>query len=173
MNYGSIKYADCANGPGMRVSVFVSGCRNHCPGCFQPETWDFEYGERFTLKTLCAISDELEKPFYDGISILGGDPLEPENENCVFALAVQAKKHRKTVWIYTGYTWERIMGMKWHQIHGGATDLLLRYTDVLVDGPFIEAEKDITLDFRGSRNQRLINVPESLRKGHAVLWEGE
>ena len=102
MNYGSIKLADCANGPGMRVSLFVSGCRNHCEGCFQPETWDFNFGKKFTYDTHLDILTEVMKPFYDGVSILGGDPMEYENEWGILPLIMGVKLLRKTVWVYTG-----------------------------------------------------------------------
>ena len=173
MNYGSIKLADCANGPGMRVSLFVSGCRNHCEGCFQPETWDFNFGKKFTYDTHLDILTEVMKPFYDGVSILGGDPMEYENEWGILPLIMGVKLLRKTVWVYTGYTWEDLMGWDWKGNCNGITRQILENTDVLVDGPFIEAEKDISLLFRGSRNQRLINVPESLKTGRVVLWEGK
>lgn len=149
MNYGRIKKNDIANGPGVRVSLFVSGCRNHCPGCFNPETWDFAYGEPFTEKTEKEIISALSHPWIQGLSILGGEPMEPENQRVLlpFLKRVHALCPGKDVWLYTGCTWERVKGAR-----------ILRWVDVLVDGPFIESEKDITLAFRGSRNQRIIHL---------------
>ena len=152
MNYGRIKKNDIANGPGVRVSLFVSGCRNHCPGCFNPETWDFDYGEQFTKKTEKEIIKALRPSWIQGLSILGGDPMEPENQKALLPLLkrIRITCPGKDVWLYTGYTYEQIRDSE-----------ILKWVDVLVDGPFIEEEKDISLAFRGSRNQRII----PLRKG--------
>ena len=152
MNYGRIKKVDIANGPGVRVSLFVSGCRNHCPGCFNPETWDFAYGAPFTKKTEKEIIKALRPSWIQGFSILGGDPMEPENQRSLLPLLkrIRVMLPDKDVWLYTGYTYEQIREAE-----------ILKWIDVLVDGPFIEAEKDITLTFRGSRNQRII----PLKKG--------
>ena len=152
MNYGRIKKNDIANGPGVRVSLFVSGCRNHCPGCFNPETWDFEYGEPFTRKTEKEIIKALRPSWIQGLSILGGDPMEPENQKALLPLLkrIRIMCPDKDVWLYTGYTYEAVRDAE-----------ILKWVDVLVDGPFIEAEKDISLAFRGSRNQRII----PLKKG--------
>lgn len=152
MNYGRIKKNDIANGPGVRVSLFVSGCRNHCPGCFNPETWDFCYGEPFTKKTEKEIIKALRPSWIQGLSILGGDPMEPENKKALLPLLkrIRIMCPDKDVWLYTGYTYEAVKDSE-----------ILKWIDVLVDGPFIEAEKDITLTFRGSRNQRII----PLKKG--------
>ena len=149
MNYCGIKKTDIANGPGVRVSLFVSGCRNHCPGCFQPETWDFDYGEPFTKETEDEIIKALRPSWIQGLSILGGDPMEPENQSVLlpFLRRVKEELPEKDVWLYTGYLLERV-----------GTSPLLSYTDVVVDGPFIEAEKDAALAFRGSRNQRIIQL---------------
>ena len=151
MNYCGIKKTDIANGPGVRVSLFVSGCRNHCPGCFQPETWDFDYGAPFTEETEDEILTALRPSWIQGLSILGGDPMEPENQKALvqFLKRVKAELPEKDVWIYTGYLLEKI-----------SDSPLLQYADVLVDGPFMEAEKDISLAFRGSRNQRIIRLRE-------------
>ena len=154
MNYGAIKKVDIANGPGVRVSLFVSGCRNHCKGCFQPETWDFDYGQPFTEETEKEIIKALRPSWIQGLSILGGDPMEPENQEALLPFLRSAKEELpgKDVWLYTGYRLEDVSG-----------SLLLPYVDVVVDGPFIEAEKDISLAFRGSSNQRIIH----LHGGHA------
>lgn len=147
MNYCGIKKTDIANGPGVRVSLFVSGCRNHCPGCFQPETWDFEYGDQFTKETEEELIAALRLSWIQGLSILGGDPMEPENQKALLSFLRKLKEElpEKDVWLYTGYLIEKV-----------GTSPLLSYADVVVDGPFIEAEKDAGLAFRGSRNQRII-----------------
>ena len=155
MNYCGIKKTDIANGPGVRVSLFVSGCRNHCSGCFQPETWDFDYGDPFTKKTEKEIIRALRPSWIQGLSILGGDPMEPENQRALlpFLKRLHIYLPDKDVWLYTGYRLEDV-----------SSSPLLPFVDVVVDGPFIEAEKDISLAFRGSRNQRIIH----LRNGAAV-----
>ena len=149
MNYGKIKKVDIANGPGVRVSLFVSGCRNHCPGCFNPETWDFGYGEPFTKKTEKEIIKALRPSWIQGLSILGGDPMEPENQRALLPLLkrIRVMLPEKDIWLYTGYHLDSV-----------SSSPLLPYVDVVVDGPFMEAEKDISLAFRGSRNQRIIHL---------------
>ena len=149
MNYGKIRKVDVANGPGVRVSLFVSGCRNHCRGCFNPETWDFRYGKPFTKETEDVIVEALRPSWIQGLSILGGDPFEEENENELIPFVKRVKKELpdKDIWIYSGFTFDELEGRE-----------LLRYADVLVDGPFIEDEKDAGLAFRGSRNQRIIRL---------------
>ena len=149
MNYAGIKKVDIANGPGVRVSLFVSGCRNHCPGCFNPETWDFDYGEPFTDETEEELIKALRPSWIQGLSILGGDPMEPENQAALLPLLRRVKEElpEKDVWLYTGYRLESV-----------SSSPLLDLVDVVVDGPFIEAEKDISLAFRGSRNQRIIDL---------------
>jgi anaerobic ribonucleoside-triphosphate reductase activating protein len=149
VNYCGIKKTDIANGPGVRVSLFVSGCRNHCPGCFQPETWDFGYGEPFTNETEDEIIAALRPSWIQGLSILGGDPMEPENQKALlpFLCRVREELPEKDIWLYTGYLLEKV-----------GTAPLLSYVDVLVDGPFVEAKKAAGLAFRGSRNQRIIHL---------------
>lgn len=149
MNYCGIHKTDIANGLGVRVSLFVSGCRNHCPGCFQPETWDFDYGEPFTRETEKEIMKALRPSWIQGLSILGGEPMEPENQKALlpFLKRVRRELPDKDIWLYTGYRLEEI-----------EQSPLLHYVDVLVDGPFVEAEKDAGLSFRGSRNQRIIQM---------------
>lgn len=163
MRYGKINNTDIANGPGVRVSLFVSGCRNRCKGCFNPETWRFDYGNPFTLRTLEEILDALEPQFITGLSILGGDPFEPENIEAITDLCFEAKRFypNKTIWVYTGYLYEDFKDCE-----------IMRYIDVLVDGPFIESEKDFRLAFRGSKNQRIIDVKASRSSGSVKLWEG-
>ena len=149
MNYCGLKKTDISNGPGVRVSLFVSGCRNHCPGCFQPETWDFAYGEPFTEGTVEEVLNALCPSWIQGLSILGGDPMEPENQEGLLPLLnrVKAELPEKDVWLYTGYRLEDVRDSP-----------LLQFVDVVVDGPFVEKEKDVSLAFRGSRNQRIIHL---------------
>ena len=149
MHYSVIKKCDIANGPGVRVSLFVSGCRNHCKGCFQPETWDFNFGQPFTRETENEIIEALRPAWIQGLTVLGGDPMEPENKEglLTFLKRVKAEFQDKDVWLYTGYLWENVKN-----------EPILNFVDVLVDGPFIEEEKDAGLAFRGSRNQRIIHL---------------
>ena len=172
MNYGNIKLFDIADGPGVRTTLFVSGCRHHCPGCFQPETWDFDYGESFTHETEQRILESLASDYVDGLTLLGGEPMEPENQRALlpFVKRVREMYPGKNIWCYTGYTLESDL-MRGGRAFCEATEELLGLIDVLVDGEFILAEKDITLLFRGSRNQRLIDLPATLRGGETVLWE--
>lgn len=170
MHYGQIFKADIANGPGVRVSVFVSGCRNHCKGCFQPETWDFCYGKMFTKETEDYIIEEVSKSYYEGLTILGGDPMEPENQEGIISLIRRMKKEcsDKTIWLYTGYTYDTDL------VSGGCrhteyTDEILRSLETLVDGRFVLDKKNISLKFRGSENQRLIDMKASLKDGSVVL----
>ena len=160
MNYGAIKKNDIANGLGVRVSLFVSGCRNHCEGCFQPQTWDFEYGQPFTKEVEDEILEALRPDWIQGLSILGGEPMEAENQEVLlpFLKRVKEEYSNKDVWLYSGYVYEQIKDAE-----------LLQYVDVLVDGPFVETLKDPSLAFRGSSNQRILNVQESLKAGQAIL----
>lgn len=166
MHYGTIKTYDIANGPGCRVSLFVSGCRNHCKGCFQPETWDFEYGQPFTNKAALEIIDALAKPGIQGLSILGGEPLEPENQKDVYYMMhlVKFYKGSMDIWLYTGYIYDNNIPKT------AFTQYILETVDILVDGPFIKSQKDISLQFRGSRNQRIIDMAKTREEGRVVLW---
>ena len=170
MNYASIKKTDVANGPGVRVSLFVSGCTHHCPGCFNAETWDFAYGQPYTVETEQEILNALDYEYIRGLSLLGGEPFEDTNRPVVLDLVkkVRARFPEKTVWCCTGYTFEKDL-LRW--IEEGKTDVqpLLEQIDVLVDGEFIAAQKNLRLRFRGSENQRVINVPDSLKSGKTVL----
>lgn len=172
MYYGNIKKSDIANGIGVRVSLFVSGCTHHCKGCFNEETWDFKYGEIFTKKTQEQIFQWLEPPYISGLTVLGGEPMEYVNQQELLPFLKEVKRRfpKKTIWCYTGYIFEKDllerMVPKWRY-----TKPLLECIDVLVDGPFVEELKDITLLFRGSSNQRLIDVPKSLAAGKTILWE--
>ena len=173
MHYGTIKNCDIANGIGVRVSLFVSGCRNACPNCFQPETWNFAHGEPFTAETEAKLIAMLAPDHIAGLTVLGGEPLEPENQADLlpFLKKVRAAYPAKTIWIYTGFTHEELSDPSCRACteHVGE---ILALADVLVDGRFIEAQKDISLRFRGSKNQRLIDLPRTLATGECVLWNG-
>lgn len=172
MNYADIKRYDVANGPGVRVSVFVSGCTHRCPGCFNEEAWDFNFGKPFTQETIDYIIDLLKPDFYKGITFLGGEPLEHVNQQGLLPLARKIREvyPEKSIWCFTGYDFEKdVLGQminEWPE-----TKELLSYIDVLVDGEFIEAQKDLSLVFKGSANQRHILVQESMKSGSLVLWE--
>ncbi len=174
MNYADIKYCDIANGVGVRTSLFVSGCRNHCEGCFNPTTWGFETGKPFTTEAEDAIIASLEPTHVAGLTVLGGEPLEPENQGAVVNLLKRVREAypHKSIWLYTGFTWEEITEgpSRAHLLSAGH---ILDLIDVLVDGPFVLAQKDITLRFRGSSNQRIIDVPKTLAAGSIVCWEDE
>ena len=169
MNYATIKNCDIANGPGVRVSLFVSGCTHRCPGCFNEEAWDFCYGQPFTQETIDYILNLLKPDYIQGLTLLGGEPFEPQNQGAVVELLRQVKKAypHKSIWAFSGYLFEKDI------LSGriGDTAEYLSYLDVLVDGPFVLAKKNVSLRFRGSENQRLIDVPASLKKGETVLWE--
>lgn len=171
MNYGNIKKNDIANGEGVRVSLFVSGCTNHCFNCFQPETWDFEYGQPFTEQTKQEILDALQPSYIQGITLLGGDPFEISNQEELVKLlrAIKEKYPNKNVWAYTGFILDQdlLNGGRRHGLH---TDEMLSYIDVLVDGPFINDQKNISLKFRGSENQRVIDLKKSLKEQEVILY---
>ena len=173
MHVGEVMTADVANGEGMRVSAFVSGCRNHCKGCFQPQTWDFNYGREYTPEIEQFIIDELSKSYYDGITILGGDPMEPENQEPVLRLLRRIKKELpdKNVWAYTGYVYDRDLVPGGKRFVDGVTRELLESIDILIDGRFVEELKNLMLNFRGSGNQRIIKMKETLETGKVVLSE--
>ena len=173
MHVGEVMTADVANGEGMRVSVFVSGCRNHCKGCFQPQTWDFNYGREYTPEIEQFIIDELSKSYYDGITILGGDPMEPENQEPVLRLLRRIKKELpdKNVWAYTGYVYDRDLVPGGKRFVDGVTRELLESIDILIDGRFVEELKNLMLNFRGSGNQRIIKMKETRETGKVVLSE--
>ncbi len=171
MNYATIKNCDIANGPGVRVSLFVSGCTHHCPGCFNEVAWDFGYGEPFTQDTINSILSMLAPDYIRGLTLLGGEPFEPQNQGPVLTLVrqVREKYPEKTIWAFSGYLYEKISSGTlgdWD-----TTKQLLSNLDVLVDGPFIEAKKNLALRFRGSENQRLIDLPATLAFGKIVLWQ--
>lgn len=171
MHYGEIKNCDIANGIGVRVTLFVSGCTNRCPGCFQPETWDFAYGEPFTDQTEQTLLDMLAPGYINGLTLLGGDPFEPENQRALvpFLHRVRETYPKKTVWAFTGFVYEDLLREGSHP-RCEVTDEMLGMIDVLVDGPFVERQKDISLRFRGSANQRLIDMNRTRETGGIVLW---
>ena len=168
MNYATIKYYDIANGPGVRTSVFVSGCRHRCPGCFNSVAWDFAYGQPFDKATRNQVFASCQPDYIAGLSLLGGEPFEPENQPGLLALSrkIRAAYPEKSIWSFTGY----VYGQNLPQLPG-VTDALLAGLDVLVDGPFIAARKNLGLRFRGSDNQRLIDLPKTLKTGAVVLWD--
>ena len=169
MKYAAIKSCDIANGPGVRVSLFVSGCRHHCKDCFNPETWDFAYGQPFDEAVMEHILALMAPDYIRGITYLGGEPFEPENQGAIVELLRQIKREmpQKSIWAFSGYLFEKDI------LSGrlGDTREYLSYLDVLVDGPFVEAKKNLSLRFRGSENQRLIDVPASLAAGKTILWQ--
>lgn len=172
MNYAAIKPADVANGPGVRVSLFVSGCTHCCKECFNPETWDFHYGQEYKPESMEKILEYLDHTYIAGLSLLGGEPLHPLNQKGILPL-VEAVKERfpeKTIWCYTGYDFEKdLLGDMAGRLE--ETMRILTCVDVLVDGKFEVEKKDLKLRFKGSSNQRIIKVPESLASGKIVLWE--
>ena len=172
MNYATIKYNDISNGPGIRTSLFVSGCTHHCKGCFNSIAWDFDYGEPFTQETVDRIIEMLAPEHIKGITLLGGEPFEPENQPAIVDLLrqVKSKYPQKSVWAFSGYLFDAdILSGKlgpWE-----ITKEYISYIDVLVDGRFEEENKDLSLRFRGSSNQRIIDVRASLAAGEVILWE--
>ncbi|MEG1458879.1 MAG: anaerobic ribonucleoside-triphosphate reductase activating protein [Acetivibrio sp.] len=172
MNYAAIKKTDVANGPGLRVSLFVSGCTHHCRECFNKEAWDFDYGDLFTEETIETILKNLNHDYIAGLSLLGGEPFEQKNQQGLLPLLRRVKEEfpQKDIWCYTGYDLEKevkgYMMEEWKE-----TKEMVSYIDILVDGKFEVENKDLTLRFRGSTNQRIIKLQESLRKNKIILWE--
>lgn len=164
MKYAAIKKFDIANGPGCRVSLFVSGCRRHCPGCFNQEAQSFDYGTEYTAETYRELLEMLSDEHIAGLSILGGDPFEPENREWLLRLCSAAKYMypQKDIWVWTGYMFENLRDL-----------LIFDYVDVLVDGPFIQEKKNLSLAYRGSENQRVIDVKKSLAAGEVIQLEGD
>lgn len=173
MRYGAIKKRDIANGIGVRVVLFVSGCTHHCKGCFQPETWSFDYGQDYTKATEDEILEALRPAFIDGLTLLGGEPFEPQNQAELIKLLRRIRKElpEKTVWAFSGYTFEELTGES--RARCAVTDEMLSMVDVLVDGEFVEEKRNISLQFRGSENQRLIDVPNTLKSGQIVWWSAK
>ena len=177
MYYGNIKKYDIADGEGVRVTLFVSGCTHHCKGCFQSETWDFHYGREFTEETEQELLAALDSEYISGLTLLGGEPFEPENQAVLlpFLRKVRERFPKKTIWSYTGYLYEELTGekspSKRESVRCDCTDEMLGLLDILVDGEFVEERRNISLKFRGSENQRIIRVPESRRQGRICLRE--
>lgn len=172
MNYCNIKYNDIADGEGVRTTLFVSGCTNRCKGCFQPETWDFSYGELFTKDVENKIIDSMEPYYIDGLTLLGGEPFEPSNQVALlpFLKRVKERYPEKNIWAFTGFVYDRDLipgGRK----HTHCTDELLSLIDILVDGPFILEQKSLSLQFRGSQNQRVIDMKKTLSSGQVTIWD--
>ena len=174
MNYADIKQYDVANGVGVRVSLFVSGCTHHCKECFNKETWDFNYGKPFTEKEIEQIIEYLKPDYVSGLTLLGGEPMEPSNQEGLLPLwrKVHECYPQKNVWCYSGYLFDRdIVGDMYEKSE--VTRELLSYIDILVDGEFVAEKKNLKVNFRGSDNQRIIDVRKSLETGEVVHWEGE
>lgn len=169
MNYATIKNCDIANGPGVRVSLFVSGCTHRCPGCFNEVAWDFDYGQPFTDETIDSILEMLRPSYIKGLTLLGGEPFEPQNQPAVVKLLRRIRQELpdKSIWAFSGYLFEKDI------LSGriGDTSEYLSYLDVLVDGPFVQEKKNLSLRFRGSENQRIIDVKASLAAGETILWD--
>ncbi len=172
MNYATIKKYDVANGPGVRVSLFVSGCNHHCKGCFNQEAWDFNYGNEFTEKEENEVMEALKPDYIKGLSLLGGEPLDPKNQEGLLPVVKKAKElyPDKPIWCYTGYLFDEqvLNGMS---KTNKTTNELLKYIDYVVDGEFVENLKNPGLQFRGSSNQRIIDVKETLKEDKVVLWD--
>ena len=163
-NYAVIKKTDIANGPGVRVSLFLSGCTHKCPGCFNQDLWDFNYGRKFTSSTLEEVLESLQPDYITGLSILGGDPFDGDENRLTTEMIVRRVKNtfpQKTIWVYTGDLYENVKNLP-----------AMNFIDVLVDGPFIEAKKNLMLKFRGSSNQRIIDVSKSIQQDRVILLDG-
>ena len=172
MNYAEIKYCDVANGPGVRTSLFVSGCSHHCPGCFNEIAWDFNYGKPFTQDTIDSIIESLKPDYIQGLTLLGGEPFEYSNQKGLLPLVRQVREvlPQKDIWCFTGFLFDKDiienMCKRWKE-----TNELLSYIEVLVDGRFVEELKNLNLKFKGSENQRTILVNESLKSGNVILYD--
>lgn len=172
MYYGNIKKYDIADGEGVRVTLFVSGCTNKCKGCFQPETWDFCYGQPYTEETEKEILEAMNNDYIQGLTLLGGEPFEPDNQRVLVTLLQKVKETYpdKDVWSYTGFVYDKDLvpgGRRYTEV----TDEMLSMIDVLVDGPFVEEKKNISLSYRGSENQRVIDLKKTLQEGRVILYE--
>ena len=172
MNIATIKRVDIADGPGVRVSLFVSGCTHHCKGCFQPETWDFSFGTPYTAETEQQLIDWLRPAYIRGLTLLGGEPFEPENQRVLVTLLERIRRElpEKDIWCYSGYTFEELTSES--RARCEVTDRMLSLLDVLVDGEFVLEKRNLRLRFRGSENQRLLDLPKSLDAGKPQFWNG-
>ena len=173
MNYAEIKPYSIENGTGVRVSLFVSGCTHHCKECFNPETWNFSYGKPFTEETEAEILRKLEPVYITGLTLLGGEPGEPENQRGLLSLlrTMRERLPEKNVWTYTGYLYEDLISEDWVN-HTIWTKSILDFADVIVDGPFILSQKDLRLRLCGSRNQRIIDMNKTRKRGELTIWKG-
>ena len=171
MHYSVIKPVDIADGIGVRVSLFVSGCTHHCKGCFQPQTWAFDYGQPFGEDTVEQILSLLRPDYIRGLTLLGGEPMEPDNQRALLPLLLRVREElpKKDVWCYSGYTLDELLGQS--RARCEVTDQMLSCIDVLVDGEFVEEKRNISLKFRGSENQRLIDLKKTLAMGQIVLYD--
>ncbi len=174
MNYATIKYFDIANGPGVRTCLFVSGCTHRCPGCFNFEAWDFDFGEPFDKDVQDKLIESLQPDYIDGLTILGGEPMEPSNQEALvdFIELLRKTYPEKSLWMYTGDVYEDLIDEKSSR-HTPYTNRILDSLDVLVDGKFVAELKDITLRFKGSSNQRLIDLEKTRSSGKVVIWTDE
>jgi len=174
VNYSNIKYFDIANGSGCRTSIFVSGCRNHCDGCFNKETWSFDSGEKFTKETISEIISRSANSYIKGLSVLGGEPLDRDNQFDVLHLIICFRNEYpdKDIWLWTGYTYEELMEDNWKHV-GVFTKQILDNIDILVDGRYEKDKHSIGLRFRGSSNQRIIDIPKSIKSDALVLWQDD
>ena len=172
MYYGNIKNYDIANGAGVRVTLFVSGCTNHCKGCFQPETWDFNYGRPFTDETEEELLNMLKPAYIRGLTVLGGEPFEPDNQRVLLPFIRRVRKMYpgKDIWMFSGFTYEEFKTEGSHP-RCECTDELLTLTDILIDGRFVEEKKNISLQFRGSENQRILDMKKTLAANAPVWWD--
>ncbi|MCR5587249.1 MAG: anaerobic ribonucleoside-triphosphate reductase activating protein [Lachnospiraceae bacterium] len=173
MNYGKIYYADVANGVGIRTALFVSGCTHHCKGCFNPDTWDFNYGDPFTEVEENEIIESLKAAYVAGLTILGGEPMEVVNQAVIRPFLERVKKEcpDKTIWIYSGYTWEELTDENNKRCHSEDTQKILEMIDILVDGEFVLAQKNLMHRFKGSTNQRVLDVKKTLESGTPTISE--
>ena len=174
MNYATIKYCDIANGEGVRTSLFVSGCRRHCPNCFNAVAWDFNYGEPFTKEVRNKILESLAPGYINGLSLLGGEPFEPENQRALvpFLRRVREQYPDKDIWAYSGFTLDKELTVDGTHPRCEVTDEMLSLIYILVDGRYVDAQRNISLRFRGSENQRIIDMDRTRAAGRIVLWEG-
>lgn len=172
MNYAEIKHCDIANGPGVRTSLFVSGCTHHCENCFNSVAWDFNYGKPFDESVIRQLLDSCAPGYISGLTLLGGEPMEPENQPALLELLCRFRERfpEKNVWCYSGYTYEQLTGEVPSRAFCGSTGELLSLIDVLVDGEFVQALHDISLRFRGSSNQRIIDLRKTREEGRVVIW---
>ena len=174
MNYGNIKECDIADGPGVRVSLFVSGCWHHCKGCFNEETWNFNYGQPYTEETEAEILNSLDSNFIQGFTLLGGEPFEPENQRALvpFLHRVRERYPDKDIWAFSGFELDKELTVDGAHPRCEVTDEMLSLIDILVDGRYVDAQRNLSLRFRGSENQRIIDMNRTRAAGHIVLWEG-